>query len=107
MLRQDVVEACAASRFAVWAVRTVDEAMEVLTGLPAGEADAEGVWPEDSVNGIVAAGLDNLAAQALAYMAVASGRLGGADAGDGPGGAGRAAGAKRRARRRRKGSTTT
>ena len=33
MLREDVVAAAAAGQFAVWAVRTVDEAMELLTGL--------------------------------------------------------------------------
>jgi predicted ATP-dependent protease len=32
MLRPDVVEACAAGEFSVWAVRTVDEAVSVLTG---------------------------------------------------------------------------
>ncbi len=73
MLRDDVVEACAGGRFAVYAVRTVDEAMEVLSGFPAGEADLDGTWPEGSVNGLVAAGLDTLAAQTLAYMAIAGG----------------------------------
>lgn len=37
MLRQDVVDAAAAGVFRVWAVSTVDDALEVLTGLPAGE----------------------------------------------------------------------
>jgi lon-related putative ATP-dependent protease len=82
MLRDGVVAACTDGRFAVWAVRTVDEAMEVLSGLPAGEEDADGGWPDGSVNGHVAAGLDNLAAHALAYMAVAAGRP---DPGDGDG----------------------
>ena len=40
MLRPDVVEAAAAGRFSVWAVRTVDEALALLTGLPAGERGA-------------------------------------------------------------------
>lgn len=60
MLRRDVVEAVADGRFAVWSVRNVDEAMEVLTDLPAGAPDAEGTWPADSVNGRVASGLDAL-----------------------------------------------
>ena len=42
MLRQDVVDAAAAGRFHVWAVETVDEAMELLTGLPAGTPETEG-----------------------------------------------------------------
>lgn len=37
MLRRDVVAAAEAGRFRVWAVRTVDEALELLTGLAASE----------------------------------------------------------------------
>jgi len=37
MLREDLVEAAADGRFAVHAVSQVDEALEVLTGLPAGD----------------------------------------------------------------------
>jgi hypothetical protein len=38
MLRDDVVESVAAGRFVVHAVRHVDEAIELMTGLPAGDA---------------------------------------------------------------------
>ena len=51
MLRDDVVAAVAAGRFAVYAVRTVDEAATLLTGLPAGDAGQPG---DDSVNGRIA-----------------------------------------------------
>lgn len=50
MLRDDVVEACASGKFRIFAVRTVDEALTLLTGLPAGEADGQGNYPEGSVN---------------------------------------------------------
>jgi lon-related putative ATP-dependent protease len=50
MLREDVVEAAAAGNFRVFAVRTVDEAMSLLTGIPAGQRDAAGNFPEGSVN---------------------------------------------------------
>ncbi|MFO1190059.1 MAG: ATP-binding protein [Alphaproteobacteria bacterium] len=50
MLRPDVVEACAAGRFRVHAVSTVNEALALLTGLPAGERDAAGTFPDGSVN---------------------------------------------------------
>lgn len=63
MLRPEVVEAAAAGRFHVWPVATVDEAMELLTGLPAGEADARGHLPRGSLNERVA--------QALAEMTAA------------------------------------
>jgi len=50
MLREDVVEAVAGGRFHVWAIETVDEAVELLTGIPAGERGADGRFPEGSVN---------------------------------------------------------
>lgn len=42
MLRQDVVDAAKAGRFHVYAVETVDQALELLTGIPVGTPDAEG-----------------------------------------------------------------
>ncbi len=50
MLRHDVVEAAAAGRFHVHAVRGIDEGIELLTGVPAGERDAEGKFPEATIN---------------------------------------------------------
>ncbi|MFM8330670.1 MAG: Lon protease family protein [Candidatus Methylumidiphilus sp.] len=55
MLRQDVVEAAGRGRFFVYAVATVDEALALLTGLPAGARDAAGRFLEGSVNGLVEA----------------------------------------------------
>jgi len=51
MLRQDVVDACAAGQFRIYAVETVREALEILTGLPAGERDAKGAYPTGSLLG--------------------------------------------------------
>jgi lon-related putative ATP-dependent protease len=42
MLRQDVVDAAAAGRFHVYAVETVDQALELLTGVLVGSPDLEG-----------------------------------------------------------------
>jgi lon-related putative ATP-dependent protease len=53
MLRDDVVEACAAGRFRVFAVDHVDAALELLTGKPIGEPDAEGNLPEDCLDYLV------------------------------------------------------
>jgi lon-related putative ATP-dependent protease len=50
MLRHDVLAAAGEGRFRVYAVRNVDEAMELLTGVPAGERDAKGEFPEGTVN---------------------------------------------------------
>jgi lon-related putative ATP-dependent protease len=53
MLREDVVEAARGGRFRVFAAATVDEIMEILTGLPAGERGKDGRFPAGSVNGLV------------------------------------------------------
>lgn len=51
MLRADVVAAIREERFHVYPVTTVDEGIELLTGMPAGEPDEHNRYPEDTVNG--------------------------------------------------------
>jgi len=60
MLRRDVVQAAAEGKFHVYPVRTVDEAVSLLTGIAAGERDEEGNYPPDTINGRVAARLKEL-----------------------------------------------
>ncbi len=50
MLRDDVVEAVAAGQFSVYAVQTVDEGLEILTGVAAGTRDALGRFPAGTLN---------------------------------------------------------
>ncbi len=50
ILRDDVVDAIENKQFILYPINTVDEAISLLTGLPAGERNAEGEFPEDSVN---------------------------------------------------------
>jgi len=54
MLRQNVVAAAAEGKFRIHAVASVEQAIELLTGIPAGEPDDEGVVPEGSINYLVA-----------------------------------------------------
>ncbi len=54
MLREDVITAVKQGQFAVYAVSTADEGIEVLTGIDAGTPDKEGRYPKDSINGRVA-----------------------------------------------------
>ncbi len=61
MLAARVRRAVRSGRFAVYAVSTVDEALELLTGMPSGAADDAGRYPDDSVNGRVQAALERLA----------------------------------------------
>ena len=53
VLDEEVVEAVRDGRFHVWAVRTVDEGIELLTGMAAGERSADGSYPAGSVHGLV------------------------------------------------------
>ncbi len=53
MLRRDVVEAVEQGKFRIYAVGSIDEGIEVLTGVPAGPRDSEGHYPASSVNGLV------------------------------------------------------
>jgi lon-related putative ATP-dependent protease len=61
MLDERVVSACRDGRFHVWAVDTVDQGMELLTGLPMGRRDESGAYPDGSVNARVEARLRHLA----------------------------------------------
>lgn len=67
MLRNDVVEAAASGQFHLFPVQTIDQGIELLTGIPAGEPDAEGNFPPESINGRVVACLTRLAEQAQAF----------------------------------------
>lgn len=67
MLKTEVVEAAHAGLFAVYAVASVDDALELLSGLPRGTPDAEGSWSEDSFNARVAARLAEFALLRQAY----------------------------------------
>jgi lon-related putative ATP-dependent protease len=60
MLRQNVIAAAEAGQFHIYAVDNVDQAINLLTGLPAGEADVNGEYPEGSLNQRVAVRLNEL-----------------------------------------------
>ena len=61
MLRSEVVAAVREGLFHVWPVETIDEGIELLTGVRAGERDAEGRFPEGTVNALVEARLAEFA----------------------------------------------
>jgi lon-related putative ATP-dependent protease len=62
MLRDDVVAAVAAGQFHIYAIETVDEGIELLTGVPAGARGADGRYPAGSVNALVEQRLRQLSA---------------------------------------------
>jgi predicted ATP-dependent protease len=53
MLRPDVIDAVRAGKFHIYAVSTIDEGIEVLTGTSAGVRNGDGQFPEESINGKV------------------------------------------------------
>ncbi len=61
MLHEEVLEAIEQGQFHVYAVETVDEAVELLTGMPLGERDETGQFPEGTVAAAVAARLKEMA----------------------------------------------
>jgi predicted ATP-dependent protease len=69
MLREEVVTACAEGKFRVFAVEDVDQAIELLTGIPAGAPDAQGLVPEGSINYLVATQLAEMSALRQAFAA--------------------------------------
>ncbi|MCA9621583.1 MAG: AAA family ATPase, partial [Myxococcales bacterium] len=57
MLRADVVAAVEANRFHIFAIETVEQGIEVLTGVPAGTMDEHGHYPPNTVFGAIQARL--------------------------------------------------
>jgi ATP-dependent Lon protease len=53
MLRKDLVEAVKKKKFCVYAVKTIDEGIEILTGKKAGVLKADGPYPKNTINYLV------------------------------------------------------
>lgn len=53
VLNDDVVEAVKEKKFSVYAVKTIDEGIEILTGVKAGEKKKDGTYPPDTINYLV------------------------------------------------------
>ena len=58
VLRPDVADAIERGEFHVWAVETIEEGIEVLTGEPAGEPGEDGSYAADTIFGKVQATLE-------------------------------------------------
>ena len=61
MLRKDVVEAVKDGKFHIYAVKTIDEGIEILTDVQAGERGKDGAYPKGSINDLVDHKLKRLA----------------------------------------------
>jgi len=60
MLRDDVVAAVEKGQFHVYAIDSVDDALGLLTGMPAGEADQHGHFPAGTLNHRIVTRLEEL-----------------------------------------------
>lgn len=67
MLRDEVVDAVRDGNFHVYPVTTIDEGIEILTGIEAGERDENGHYPQGTINHAVQARLKELAEKVKSY----------------------------------------
>ncbi len=67
MLDEVVVKAVEAKQFHIWPIRTIDEGIELLTGVPAGEPDEDSSYPEGTIHHAVQARLLELAEDLKAF----------------------------------------
>ncbi|MFV0298396.1 MAG: Lon protease family protein [Hyphomicrobiaceae bacterium] len=77
MLRQDIVDAVRDGKFAVHAVSHINEGIEILTGVKAGERSPEGRYPAGTINRLVEDKLRSFAERGRAF----SSRQGGGENG--------------------------
>ncbi|HEY83144.1 MAG TPA: AAA family ATPase [Dehalococcoidia bacterium] len=72
MLRPEVVEAVREGKFHIYAVSTIDEGIEVITGLEAGQKREDGTYPEGTLNYLVAEKLKEMALKLREFYAPAT-----------------------------------
>ena len=53
MLRADILQAVDDGKFAIYAIDTVDDGIEILTGIKAGIPNAKGEYPKGTINRMV------------------------------------------------------
>jgi lon-related putative ATP-dependent protease len=58
MLRKDVVEAVKQGKFHIYAIENIEEGIEILFGMPAGELQPDGTYPEGTLNYLVSKRLE-------------------------------------------------
>lgn len=76
MLKEDVVQAVEDGKFHIWAIDTVDDGIEILTGIKAGKRGANGKFEKGSVNAIVEEKLDEYYQCYVRYAKEMQGGLG-------------------------------
>ncbi len=59
MLSHEVIDAVKKGKFHIWSVSTIDEGIEILSGVKAGTPDADGEYEPDTIHGKVKSSLEN------------------------------------------------
>jgi len=67
MLNDEVIDAVKEGQFHIWVVKTIDEGIELLTGMKAGKRNKQGEFPDDSINGRITARLREMADKMRAF----------------------------------------
>ena len=75
MLEDEVIDSVREGRFHIWAVDTIDQGIELLTGKPAGRLRKDDTYPSKSINGLVQNRLAGLA-EGIKQYARGAGRSG-------------------------------
>ncbi|MBW2517447.1 MAG: AAA family ATPase [Deltaproteobacteria bacterium] len=74
MLRKDVVKSVADGRFHIYAVKTIDEGIEILTDKEAGSQQPDGSYPEGTINFLVDKRLKELAEEIKKFVGTEEGK---------------------------------
>ncbi|MBI2850088.1 MAG: AAA family ATPase [Chloroflexi bacterium] len=69
MLKEEVVDSVREGKFHIYSAKTIDEGMEILTGIPAGERRKDGAFPRDTVNYLVDKQLKDMAEKLRGFYA--------------------------------------
>jgi len=67
MVNADVREAIEQGKFHIYPINTIDEGLEILTGMVSGRRSARGVFPKDSINAHIEHRLKEMANQVKNY----------------------------------------
>jgi predicted ATP-dependent protease len=70
MLKEEIVDAVKEGKFHIISVKTIDEGIEVLTGVKAGEKQKDGTFEEGTVNDRVDKRLKQMAEKLKEYPSV-------------------------------------
>jgi len=67
MLKHEIVEAVKKGKFHIWSVGTIDEGIEILTGVKAGKINAKEEFPKNTIHGKVKACLEEWIERSYRY----------------------------------------